>query len=337
VRAGRKGDLGEDSVRGRGFAVFGLVMALLAGCTTTVTGTAAPGSPASGVEPGTSSGEPCDLLTPEQATALDYEEEGAFTPGTPEQLMPAFCTWSPLYDDVGRDSLDVYFSVDIPLVDYMDGVGPEWEEQIGGLTWARYPLSLGGDSLCALVTELSQSSFVLIMTSNILDEEAACDQAVEAAPFVSSNLPGGEPATIEPRESSPLESVEPCSLLTAEQAEKLGRRGHGEFQEADELLPARCEWVAADGDRRNSTIVGLAADRPVPRLPYDAEPRDVEAGDHTWVLYPASIPGLCKADLSVTDHSYVTITVAESEAEMDEVCAKVEDTIPYVTKNLPTS
>ncbi|MGW9308901.1 DUF3558 family protein [Saccharomonospora azurea] len=323
-------------MRGSVFAVLSCATVLLAGCTTTVTGTPEPASPPSG-EAQAVVGEPCELLTPEEAAALDYEDEGAFTAGDPGQLLPSFCTWSPLYDDVGRDSLDVYFSVDIPLTDYMAGVAPEWEKEIGGLTWARYPSTVGGESLCSLVTELSPSSFVLIMSSDFADESQACEQAEEVAPFVSSHLPGGAPATIEPREPSPLESVDPCSLLTAEQAEELGRRGDGDFLEAQDSLPARCEWIAADGDRRNSTLVTVAPDRPLPEFPLDTEPKEVEEGDRTWLVYPASIPGLCQADLPVTDHSYVAITVVQGDVEEDELCAMVEDTIPFVTENLPES
>ncbi len=323
-------------MRGRVLAVLGSAL-LLAGCATTVSGTASPASPPSSGQRNVAAGEPCELLTPEQATALDYEERGEFTPGRPQQLVPPVCTWRPAYSDQGMDLLDVYFSVDIPLTDYVNGAEPDWEKDFGGLTWAHYPDPIGGEAMCSIATELSPSSFVLIASSDFIDESKSCEQAEAAAPYVASNLPGGEPVELEPEQPSPLESVDPCSLLTAEQAEELGRRGHGEFLEPDDLLPARCNWIAADGDERNATIVGVETDRPVPvpEEQSDREPKDVEVDGHEWVVYSADIPGLCLAHVAFTDKSYVNITVVEAEAELDEVCAKVEDTIPFVTENLP--
>ncbi len=323
-------------MRGRVLAVLGSAL-LLAGCATTVSGTASPASPPSSGQPDVAAGEPCELLTPEQAAALDYEEKGEFTPGRPQQLVPPVCTWSPAHAGGNMDLLDVHFSVDIPLADYVAGTAPEWEKEIGGLTWARYLDPIGGESMCTIATELSPSSFVAVTSSDFTDESKSCEQAEAAAPFVASHLPGGAPAKIEPEQPSPLESVDPCSLLTAGQAEELGRRGHGELLEPDDLLPARCSWIAADGDERNATIVGVETDRPVPvpEEQSDREPKNVEADGHEWVVYSADIPGLCLAHVAFTDKSYVNITVVEAEAEMDEVCAKVEDTIPFVTENLP--
>ncbi|EID54158.1 DUF3558 family protein [Saccharomonospora xinjiangensis] len=322
-------------MRGRALVVLGCAL-LMAGCATTVGGTASPASPPSEAKD-IAAGEPCELLTPEQAAALYYEEKGQFTPGKPGQLVPAACSFTPAYSDQSMDLLDIYFSVDIPLGDYVAGVEPEWEKEIGGLTWARYPDPFGGESMCTIATELSPSSFVAIMSSNFSDESKSCEQAEAAAPFVSSHLPGGAPATVEPRKPSPLESVNPCSLLTPEHAEKLGRRGHGEYLEPGDLLPARCNWINADGDDRNTTIVGVETKRPAPdpETRAEGEPKKVEADGREWVVYGASIPGMCVADLAVTDRSYVSITVTDGVAETDEVCAKVEDAIPLVTKNLP--
>ncbi|OQO90819.1 DUF3558 domain-containing protein [Saccharomonospora piscinae] len=318
-------------MRGRVLAVLATAL-LAAGCATTVAGvpTAQPRPSA----PAGPTGEPCALLTAEQASALKLAPEGEFTAGDPGRLMPALCVWTPANPDLGLDPLTVNFSVDIALAEYFAGAEPEWEKEIGGLRWARYLDPVGGEGLCNLATELSPSSFVTIVSGDFVEDEGACEQAEAAAPFVASHLPGGEPAPeIRPEPPSPLESVDPCSLLEAEQAEELDRRARGEFSEGDTTLPPRCVWVGADGDERDTTIVGVAAERAVPEP--QSEPTTVSEGGRQWRLYRTDLPTLCRADLAVTETSYVSITVTQSDVDPDEVCGRVEDAIPFVTANLP--
>lgn len=319
-------------MRSKASVVVGLAL-LLAGCSATVDGTPTAGAPPADTENEVVAGEPCGLLSPEQATGLGYAKEPKFHAAQPDNLTPPLCVWTPEHDDPNMEQLYVNFSVDIPLADYVTGASPEWEKEFGQLEWGRYPDPVGGESLCTLATELTPTSFVGIMSSNYSDPAEACSQAEAAAAFVASHLPGGGPAPeIEPERPGPLASVEPCSLLTPEQAEKLGRRS-GTPREAEEDTPAKCVWESADGDKQNTTIAEVAPDRPAPER--QEEPTPVKVDGREWKLYPTTLPGLCEAILPVTEKSYVGITVTEADAEMDAVCAKVEDTIALVTKNLP--
>jgi hypothetical protein len=182
-------------VRRTALAGLGFAALLLTGCGTTVTGTASPissapsGEATEPAEPTGIAGQPCELLTPEQATSLGYGEEGEFSPGRPEQLMPARCTWDPAAGD--GDPLTAYFSVDISLADYVAGVQPDWEKDLGALTWEHYPDPLGLEGTCMLAAELSPLSFVALSSSDFLDTSKACERAEAAAPYVSANLSGG--------------------------------------------------------------------------------------------------------------------------------------------------
>lgn len=166
-----------------------LAAGLLTGSCTEVVGGTAQAPPAPPSPDPIAAGEPCGLLTPEQAKELGYEGEGEFKAGEPESLIPPTCRWTSA--DYEQEGLTIGFAIDLPLVDYMDGVPAEEEQEIGGRTWGRYADPLGAGT-CFIATELSETSFVVILSSNTSDESKMCDIALAAAEHVAGNLtPGG--------------------------------------------------------------------------------------------------------------------------------------------------
>src|SRR5699024_9610228 len=109
--------------------------------------------------------------------------------GKSNRYIPPSCRWEaadPLSD---LSSLTVEFATDIPLAGYTDGEELMETFELGGLTWERYTLPFG-DSSCLLVTELSEMSFVSVVSRDWDQEENVCDAAKAAAPYIASQLPG---------------------------------------------------------------------------------------------------------------------------------------------------
>lgn len=318
---------------------------LLSSCATTVGGTAQPLANPPTSDDKAAAGEPCSLLTPEESTALGLVEEGQFTPGEPSQLLPPSCTWAQADPMSDLDSLTAGFETAVPLVDYVDGVEPQRTLEIGGLEWGHYPDPLTGGSVCLLATELSETSFVVLSTSDFSDESKACAVAEAAAPYVSAHLPGGEPApepTPEPEpEPSPLASVDACTLLKPEQAEQLGFSGAADPLDGSEQdgIPPGCQWQDTDGERGVKALDLYAGDRPAQEWPYaDGQGEPVEAGGKTWTVFPGpgGIEVNCQATLSFTETSSVMLTSGNLD-DPAKACERVRAAIPLVTGNLPAA
>lgn len=319
-------------MRANAVVVLGAAL-LLVSCTSTVAGTAgtvpAPPTTSAGVE----SGEPCALLSPEEADFLGLLEEGEFTPGEPSRLLPPTCTWAPA--DMNSDSLTIGLATDLPLVEYVDGIEPSDTFEAGGIEWSRYLDPVGGESVCLLATELSQTSFVTVVSSDFAKTEAACEQAKAAAPYVSARLPGGESAPEPTRPPSPIVGVDPCTLLTAEQTEELGLKPNGEPSDGRDPGAVDCSWQPATDPGLSSLIVTLYPEQST----FDGleEPTEsIEASGWTWRLYPqpSDIDTACVAELDVTEYSSATIFGGHDEPA--KVCDSVLAAIPMVSAALPT-
>lgn len=313
---------------------------LLSACAATVGGHARP-APAPPSETRLANGEPCELLTEREALSLGLVGEGEFSAGEPNRLMPPTCTWSP-QDTLEQDGLTAGYEVSFPLADYMDGAQPTETLRLGGLTWGSYPDPLGGGSVCLLATELGDGSFVVLTTSDFGDAGNACELAKAAAPYVSSHLPGGEPApepTIETPAPGPLATVDPCTLLRPEEAERLELRGAGDAVEENPGLglPPGCSWPDTDGEGGWRDLLVYAGDHPVEDW-YFAGTRGepVEAGGRMWTLYPepSDFAGDCIAALPYAEGSSVVISHANAD-EPARACEKVREAIPLVTAWLP--
>ncbi|MEU3274060.1 DUF3558 family protein [Saccharomonospora sp. NPDC006951] len=319
-----------------------LVTAGLSACTSTVGGSAAPVAeqePPSNQAP---PGEPCALLSPEEATGLELVEEGEFTAGDPAQLMPPSCDWAPA-DPMEGDSLNVSYEIEFTMAEYFDGDEPKETLEFGGLDWGHYEDALGGSSVCFLATELDNGSFVVVLSSDFGDESKACDLAKTAAPYVASHLPGGAPAppppTKEEPEPSSLATADACTFLTPEEAEQLGFSGAPEPLEGlpDDGVPPGCQWDDTDGERGVKALDLYAGDRPESEWPYAEEATEqVKAGDFTWNITPGpgDIDTNCQATMTFTETSSVKLASGNLD-DAKKACDQVKAAIPLVTPHLP--
>ncbi|PXY31831.1 DUF3558 family protein [Prauserella muralis] len=333
-------------MRARSLGVLAVLAsgAVLGACTTTVGGTAQPlENPPTTSQNRAAAGEPCALLTPEEAAALGLSERGEFRPGEPSRLVPPACTWTRADPDSDLDSLDAGFETSFSLAEYVDGAEPVKTAEFGGLTWAYFADPITGGSVCTLATEVSDTSFVALTTSNFDDESKACEVAEQAAPYVSSHLPGGEPAP-EPTTSSapppsPLASVDPCTLLTPQQAGQLRLSRSPEpldgLPEYDQ--PGGCQWQDTDGDAGGKALDLYAGDYPAEEWPLtDGPSEDVRAGERTWKLFddPDDTGVTCQATLRYSENASVLLRSGHLD-DPAKACATVRAAIPMVTGNLP--
>ncbi|MFC4005079.1 DUF3558 family protein [Prauserella oleivorans] len=323
--------------------VLGVVASavLLSACAATVGGNGHP-APAPPSESRLANGQPCKLLTEREAVSLGLVGKGEFRAGEPRNLIPPTCSWA-AEDDRESSRLSAGYETSFSLADYMLGDSPLETLEFGGLKWGRYA-SVASDSVCLLATELDDTSFVVLVSSDLDDKAKACDLAKTAAPFVASHLPGGRPApepTIETPEPSPLASLDPCTLLRPEEAERLELRGIGDAVEEQPGLdlPPGCSWLDTDGQGGWRDLLVYAGDRPVEEWYFAETPGEpVEAGGRTWTLHPepSDFPGDCIAALAFTERSSVVISHANAD-DPARGCEKVREAVPLITAHLPAA
>ncbi|ASR38843.1 hypothetical protein BAY61_00780 [Prauserella marina] len=320
-----------------------LVTAGLSACTSMVGGSAVPVAeqePPSNEAP---PGEPCALLSPEEATGLGLVAEGEFTAGDPAQLMPPNCDWARADPNDDRSTPSVGYEIEFTMAEYFNGDEPVETLEFGGLDWGRYEDALGGDSVCFLATELDNGSFVVLVTSDFGDESKACDVAKEVAPYVASHLPGGEqappPPTTEEPEPSSLATADACTFLAPKEAEQLGFSGAPEPLEGlpESDIPPGCQWDDTDGEGGIKALDLNAGDLPESEWPYaDEATEQVKAGDFTWNITPhtGGIEPNCQATMTFTETSSVKLASGNLD-DPKKACDKVKEAIPLVTANLP--
>ncbi len=328
-------------MRLRNSLVFGVVLVGLAGCATTVSGTAAP---VPGQGPVAAKADACSLISPEHADAL-----GLKLPGDPQKedkarRLPPSCHFAAATDE--GESVDVSWSTDMPLSDYMNGAIPGETYGIAGFTWTRYA-TIMGKSMCSLSAELGEKSFIELLTaSKGLDEAKACDLARAVAPAVASHLPGGEqnpqitapPGQKPPAPSGPLTTADPCTMLKPDQATQLGLGSTGEpMKSTIEPTNTGCAWPDTDGKGGTKPLdLWFYPAKSIDKVPsLTGTPQDVEAGGKKWKLYidGADSP-LCAAGLVITETS--TLMLAGGNLDDNaKACDVIKAAIPLVTGNLP--
>ncbi|HVW40455.1 MAG TPA: DUF3558 family protein [Amycolatopsis sp.] len=172
-------------MRSRWPAVAVLVLAgLTASCTTQISGTPLPGRVTVAPAPST---DPCALMTVDEAAELGFGR-GQPDPGKPESRIPPSCTWKSADPDASLDdSIQVFYATKLNIGEYYSHP-PEGQEQMGGITWQKYP-SFFPDEMCDFAIVLSDTSFVAVAGQNFADSTKTCDVARKVAPVVARHLP----------------------------------------------------------------------------------------------------------------------------------------------------
>ncbi|SFQ45131.1 Protein of unknown function [Amycolatopsis arida] len=162
------------------------LVAVLAGCASTVPGTAVLPPKARPVEQAPRN-DPCQLLTPAEAKGLGLAEQGTFSPGNEAQLIPPMCQWRPADPEADFDPVDVGISEDIAIEEYFASKPPVEQLELGGTSWGRYE-SVFGPTICNLAVKRGRLAFVVIAGGNTSDPTKACDVPKAVAPLVAARL-----------------------------------------------------------------------------------------------------------------------------------------------------
>ena len=320
---------------------------LLAGCTVTVGGTAAP---VPGQGPVKQVVDPCKLLNAQQLDALGYQASGHGVPASEAQRAPAMCLWHTKDDVSPPVILNVGWAVDQTLDNYLQGaVVKAPPVKLGGLDWTRYGAFIPGS--CDLYTTLGAKSFAFVSVS-FQDEDKACELAKQVVPQVAAGLPGGQPAppisaaspSTSALPSGPVAALDPCTLLKPEQAAQLKMEPTGAKNISDSPSPnvTYCLWKDTDGDRGQKAFeVWLGPDVPVTKwIGMDVPPvEQVDGGGgRKWSVFANfnDSGGVnCAAGLALSDTSSVEIVSGYLD-DPSKSCDAVKAGIPLVTANLPT-
>lgn len=318
---------------------------VMAGCTVKVAGSA---SPVPGQGPIKKVVDACTLLDPDQVDALGFKP-GSPHPASEKTRSPAMCTYAGKGDETPSPIFTVEWSVDQNLDEFLAGAVAKGEsEQLGGLSWTRYGSIIASE--CDIYATLGEKSFVSVGVMAGEDDAKGCEIAKKIAPVVASHLPGGEPApsitpstsAAPPEPSGPLASLDPCTLLKADQTAQLKVEDKGEKDNSSTVPNGTyCLWKDTDGDGAQKAFeVWLGPSTAAAQWTGADVPATgtVDAGGKKWSLYPnlAGTRVNCGAILPVTETSSIEI-VSGFIGDDSKNCDLVKQGIPLVTANLPSS
>ncbi|RZQ62075.1 DUF3558 family protein [Amycolatopsis suaedae] len=312
--------------------VVALAVAVLAGCTSTVAGSARPGAGPVPVS------DPCALLTADQAAFLELVHPGQLRPGDIERQVPPSCYWEAHEDSATDASFSTAAALDLPMEAYYGGKGPIGHVQFGGLTWEKHADPLTGGGVCSYAIKLSETSFVEIGSSNFSEETKACQKADEAAPFVASHLPGGAPAPSTHRPPHPLTAVaEPCDLLSPQETDQLGVQAQGRRTGTDRGSikgEPGCEWDSANPDIQSVYV--KVSTKEAKLAPYQEQPDEqLDVAGRKWSVYHMNEhPDSCYVILPANPKGGVVV-LSGHKTDHSKACERAKAAATAMTPRLP--
>ncbi|GAA1953167.1 DUF3558 family protein [Amycolatopsis minnesotensis] len=319
------------------------LLCAVTGCTSSVTGS--PAGPDS--KTATGAGDPCGLLTPEQAAGLGLVPQGKPEQGDPQRTLPPYCRWNPDEPDPRKvniyDGLAVMYSTTVPVDRFHPGEPPIGQLRSGGLAWARYE-TIVGPNRCSLAVKLGGASFVEVTSEDYTDQAKSCDRAKLALPQVAAHLPGGLPAPPlrgKPKSSaSPLIGIEPCDLFAPADLVRFQLQPPGEKtgtgRGAIGGAPG-CQWETSPTSEYEMIYLYLDPARSADEAAGDESvDEQVRAADRIWRLYTnvSGNPRNCEAVLPVAAKSAVAVT-GGSRNDPTKACDLVRQVIEFLTPKIP--
>ncbi|MBN6035387.1 DUF3558 family protein [Amycolatopsis sp. 195334CR] len=308
---------------------------LLTACTTQVGGSARPAQDGP-LLTGLAALQPCEIFTPEQIAYLELENP-QYYPAEVKRRIPHGCRWT--VKDGG--SVDVGISTpEVTVREYMAGAVADTSFEAGGLPWQVYQ-GVVLESLCDLVVEFPDTSWIRVGSSDFSGDGDPCRVAKLAAPFVAGKLPGGAPAPPPPpKQESPLAGQDPCATLTTQEAEQIGLLASSVKPFPAGETSDGCQWSPADesGGREDITVT-FENDQSVEESAAGEKPdAEEELGGRRWNVYdkPAEINGMCRVATATSETSHVAI-MSSNFADESKSCELAKAAAPLVAAKLPGS
>lgn len=139
---------------------------------------------------------------------------------------------------------------------------------------------------------------------------------------------------------APTASTDPCSLLTSDEATRLGLQAPGSPKPGDKraLIPPSCEWRSSnpDSDLDDSLQIFYATDLNV-REYYSAAPTSQEQyGGVTWDNYPGVFgDSMCNLAVTLSDRSFIAL-FSQNFGDTSKACDTARKAAPIVAKRVPS-
>ncbi|MGA6165921.1 DUF3558 family protein [Amycolatopsis magusensis] len=310
-------------------------LSLLTACTSQVGGIPRPAQDGP-VLTGLAALQPCELFTPEQLAFLELSDP-QYYPVEVRRKIPHGCRFT--VESGG--GLDIGISTpEITVREYMAGAVSDASFEAGGLPWQVYQ-GVVLESLCDLVVEFPDQSWVRVGSSDFSGDGDPCRVAKLAVPFLAGKLPGGAPAPPPPpKQESPLAGQDPCTALTAPEAEQIGLLGSSakpfELGESGK----GCEWSPADesGGLEDITVT-FQNDESIEDAALGEKPdAEEDLGGRRWLIYdkPADIDGMCRVASATSEKSHVSIS-SSNFVDAAKTCELAKAAAPLVAAKLPRS
>jgi hypothetical protein len=300
------------------------------GCTTTITGQAHAPDDAGPRQPEIAQLDLCSFISEAWLHHLELRTED---PSEDNLDGLNTCRWFPDGGTTNELSLSVSAIWDTPKHEWLVDCHVLDEEEHGGLAWERFGDCSIFDENCGYLLEVGENEMIEI--SSELNDSDDCEIAEKAAPLVAAHLPGGSPAPDDPEiETSPLEGVDPCDLLTDDQAEDAGYRLPSREHGDDE--GPWCWWDNEDEDHFDGIAIHVHPSKQVDQHFRDEPDDELDVGDNTWLVFDAWTGdfGHCQVALPTSERSFVAISSTNTD-DTDKACDQAKDLAPVVTENLP--
>lgn len=138
---------------------------------------------------------------------------------------------------------------------------------------------------------------------------------------------------------APKASTDPCSLLTSDEAVRIGLKAPGTPKPEDKaaLVPPSCEWNSAnpDSEQDGSLQVYYATDLNVREYFSDAATGQEQLGGVTWDNYPSVLGNsLCNLAVTLTDRSFIALT-SPNFGDPAHSCDTAREAAPLVARRIP--
>jgi Protein of unknown function (DUF3558) len=126
-------------------------------------------------------------------------------------------------------------------------------------------------------------------------------------------------------DSSSLDGVEPCDLLTSDDQARIG------LADGEQLSEISCDWTKSSTEGVRLT---LYRDRGIDDLPNLGDAVDIAGHEGNRVESPGGLDGVCGVAIEVTEGSVVVVT-ATTGADTEAACDLVSRAAGHVGANLP--
>jgi Protein of unknown function (DUF3558) len=180
-----------------------------------------------------------------------------------------------------------------------------------------------------LIAVVAACAIALVGCSSETPGEANPGDSTDGGSVPSFEETGSTETPTEPSEDpgSGTGDLEPCELLSAQDASALGLPGQGE--ESDVVSSRGCQWQTSGS---HTVTIGLFEDAGIGDVVSDTSPKPLTVGSHDAVEYTGG--GTCGVAIAVTDSSRVDV-LGTAGGDLTRACQVANQAAELVEPKLP--